>query len=43
MMSEKTTIKISKEIRNKLRRFKGTERTYDEAIENLLASYRRGE
>jgi len=42
-MSDKTTIKISEEVRDKLRRFKGVERTYDEAIEELLASYRRGE
>jgi len=33
----KTTIKIEKETRNKLRQFKGVERTYDEAIEELLA------
>jgi len=39
----KTTIKIDEEVRNKLRRFKGVERTYNEAIEELLASYRRGE
>jgi len=32
----KTTIKISKEIRNKLREFKGFERNYDEAIVELL-------
>jgi len=42
-MSDKTTIKISEEIRDDLREFKGVERTYDEAIEELLASYRRGE
>jgi len=38
----RTSINISEEVRDKLRRFKGVERTYDEAIEELLASYRRG-
>jgi len=37
----KTTIKISKEVRDKLRQFKGFGRTYDQAIEELLASYEK--